>query len=94
MTKSLILPQVGDLVMLHNIGRQDYMVLWSVWEMDLLEKESFFPTIIGEMKKKDLGIVLEIVKPKKGRTGAKVYVHGKPSGWVNAKCLKSIEKNP
>ena len=50
----------------------------------------FWPKIVGELKREEVALVLEIFHPKKSPAGAKIYTQKKETGWISAKHLLKI----
>lgn len=86
----------GDLVVLNAIGRVSSMVVWATWnDYDHTEiEQKFWPAIIGNLKRNDIALVLEIYKPILGPVGAKICTPNEVIGWINYKCLRKLIGDP
>lgn len=83
----------GDLVVLGNVGKINSMVLWAAWndvEYSAIESK-FWPIIVGDLKKGEVALVLEIYQPKIGPLGAKLCTHRNLIGWINCRCLQKLD---
>lgn len=79
----------GDLVVLTKSTKTDSMTVWSSWN-DLeysIQEIKFWPIVVGNFKKEETAIVLEIYSPRIGQQGAKIYTSGQIIGWISYKCL-------
>lgn len=65
------------------------MVIWATWnDYDHTEiEQKFWPAIVGNFKRGDVALVLEVYKPAIGPIGAKICTPNKIIGWINCRCL-------
>lgn len=79
----------GDLVSLKEIGKSYSSVLWMNWDdVDFsVEEMKFWPMIVGEIKKNEIAIVLEIYCPQRGERGVKICTSQNLIGWINYRYL-------
>lgn len=94
MARSIKLPEVGDLVVLHKTNRTFSMVLWSSWhEYDYNEPSlNDWPTVVGYIKENEVALVIEIAHPLRGLRGAKIYTYNNVIGWISSKHLRKIKR--
>lgn len=84
------LPNPGDLVKLYNIGELDSLTMWETWEDYDESGVIFWPKIVGNFHRNEIGVVLEISGSAKGSDGAKILTENSILGWVVAKYLMKM----
>jgi hypothetical protein len=77
----------GDLVVLGTVGKTNSMVVWATWNDYDYSAEKFWPAIVGEFRRGDVALVLEIHQPEVGPLGAKICTQQNIVGWINHRCL-------
>ena len=83
----------GDLAVLDKIENSNSIVIWTAWnDLEYSTQEvEFLPTIVGQVKKGEIALILEICAPIIGLSGAKIYASNNIVGWINYKCLKKMD---
>jgi len=83
----------GDLAVLDKIENSNSIVVWTTWnDLEYSTQEvKFWPTIVGQVKKGEIALILEICAPIIGLSGAKIYTSNNIVGWINYKCLKKMD---
>ena len=96
MTKPSKRIKPGDLAILHKKSKIDSMVVWATWtDEDYSIKElTFWPTIVGRIKRGEVVLVVDMHRPIIGPTGAKICTASGITGWIHLDYLDLLVSDP
>lgn len=69
------------------------MSLWSCWNNDDKEESYIitWPMIVGNIRKEEIALVLEVSFSELGEIGVKIYTQRNFIGWICASQIKKVK---